>query len=76
VECYEPRTNTWSPVEPLTVPRDGHGIGALNGRLYAVGGKTDTTKLEVVECYDPVLDSWSMVTPMFDKRNIVTLAVI
>ncbi|XP_063675538.1 kelch-like protein 20 [Bolinopsis microptera] len=76
VECYEPRTNTWSLVEPLTVPRDGHGLGALNGRLYAVGGKTDTTKLEVVECYDPVLDSWSMVTPMFDKRNIVTLAVI
>jgi len=76
VEKYEPRINQWTMVDPLSVPRDGHGLGALGGRLYAVGGKTDTTKLDIVECYDPVSDRWSQVAPMFDRRNIVTVAVI
>ncbi|OPJ73488.1 kelch repeat and BTB domain-containing protein 11 [Patagioenas fasciata] len=60
VFCYNPLTDTWSQVRPLTQPRSQLKLLALDGYLYAVGGEC----LFTVERYDPRVDRWSPVAPL------------
>ena len=41
VEAYDPRTNAWEALPPLTVPRHGYGAATLDGRIYLAGGATN-----------------------------------
>jgi hypothetical protein len=42
VQAWDPRTQRWSAVEPMVVPRTHHGALALpDGRVLVVGGWTD-----------------------------------
>jgi Kelch motif len=36
VECYNPSTNVWSVVAPMSTARDGRGVAVLGGFLYVV----------------------------------------
>ena len=36
VERYDPSTEEWRPVAPMSTQRNGVGVGVLNGLLYAV----------------------------------------
>nr|XP_020668368.1 kelch-like protein 33 [Pogona vitticeps] len=38
VECYEPKTNTWRPCEPLPAPLCGHAACVLDSSIYVCGG--------------------------------------
>jgi len=38
VECYDPATNVWASVAPLTTARCNLTACCVQGRLYAVGG--------------------------------------
>lgn len=38
VERYNPQSNTWHEVAPLSTPKRCVAVAVLNGRLYAVGG--------------------------------------
>lgn len=60
VFCYNPLTDTWDKVRPLSQPRSQLKLIALDGYLYAIGGEC----LFTVEKYDPRLDRWSSVTSL------------
>ncbi|XP_069830267.1 kelch repeat and BTB domain-containing protein 11 [Dendropsophus ebraccatus] len=60
VFCYNPSTDTWDKVRPLSQPRSQLKLIALDGYLYAIGGEC----LFTVEKYDPRLDRWSSVAPL------------
>jgi hypothetical protein len=49
---YDPATNQWSTKAPMPTARTRLGAVAINGLLYAVGGKV-TTDLAKVEWYTP-----------------------
>ena len=58
---YDPKTDTWTLVAPISSPRDAVGVSLLGDRLYAVGGYDGTHYLTEVECYDPQNNEWSKV---------------
>ena len=65
VEEYDPETNTWRERSPMPTPRNHTTAGAVNGKIYVIGGRvgaafiSEATDVSVVEEYDPAADKWS-----------------
>ncbi|XP_053474893.1 kelch-like protein 5 isoform X1 [Ictalurus furcatus] len=64
VERYDPKTDTWTAVAPMSVSRDAVGVCLLGDRLYAVGGYDGQVYLNTVEAYDPQTNEWTQVAPL------------
>ncbi len=64
-DVYDPVTNKWESRKPMAVPRNHAFAGAVNGKIYVIGGRTGhgfiltATNTDVVEEYNPVADMWS-----------------
>lgn len=37
VQRYDPKTNSWSDMQPMLIPRSGSAACILNGRIYVLG---------------------------------------
>jgi N-acetylneuraminic acid mutarotase len=65
VEEYDPAANTWRARSPMPTPRNHAAIGAVNGKIYVIGGRVGAafiglaSDISVVEEYDPSTDKWS-----------------
>src|SRR3954468_16619046 len=66
VEEYDPATNTWRARAEMPTPRNHLGIGAVNGKIYVLGGRIGAAfisgggnRLDLVEEYDVAADSWN-----------------
>ena len=63
-EAYDPETNKWSTKSPMPTPRNHAFAGAVNGKIYVIGGRitspfiTVASNLDVVEEYDPATNTW------------------
>ncbi|XP_051165737.1 kelch-like protein 5 [Leptopilina boulardi] len=68
VERYDPKTDTWTMVAPMSVPRDAVGVCVLGDRLLAVGGYDGQQYLTLVEAYDPHLNEWHQVASLKTGR--------
>ncbi|XP_060720612.1 kelch-like protein 5 [Tachysurus vachellii] len=64
VERYDPKTDTWTAVAPMSVSRDAVGVCLLGDRLYAVGGYDGQVYLNTVEAYDPQTNEWTQVASL------------
>ncbi|XP_057352078.1 kelch-like protein 4 [Manis pentadactyla] len=64
VERYDPKTDSWSTVAPLRVPREGSALCPLGDRLYVVGGYDGHTCLNTVDSYDAQKDEWREEAPV------------
>jgi N-acetylneuraminic acid mutarotase len=60
VESYDPSTDQWSTVQPMSQARYGSACSVLDGKIYAIGG----LNLSTVEIYDPASDTWTSGTPL------------
>src|SRR5678816_1496001 len=64
-EVYDPATNKWETRQPMSVPRNHAFAGAVNGKIYVIGGRTGqgfiltATNTDVLEEYNPLSDAWS-----------------
>lgn len=67
-ECYDPKTNQWSPVVAMNSRRSGVGLAVVNGQLLAVGGFDGTTYLKTIEVFDPVANQWKLYGGMNYRR--------
>uniref|UniRef100_A0A665WL92 BTB domain-containing protein n=1 Tax=Echeneis naucrates TaxID=173247 RepID=A0A665WL92_ECHNA len=61
VERYDPQTDVWTTVAPMSISRDAVGVCLLGDRLYAVGGYDGQVYLNIVEAYDPQTNEWTQV---------------
>ena len=64
-EVYDPMdpSGGWNPIASMDVSRNKHGVAALGGKLYAVGGQDgDGNALKSVEAYDPSLVQMPQIT--------------
>ena len=52
VEVYDPATRQWRTLTGMPTARWSLGAGAINGKLYAVGGQGETT-LATTQVYTP-----------------------
>ena len=63
-EAYDPETNKWETRNPMPTPRNHAYAGAVNGKIYVIGGRvaqpfiTVASNLDIVEEYDPSTDQW------------------
>ena len=66
-EMYDPATNTWTERSPMPTTRNHAMSGAVNGKIYVMGGRLAagnipvTTNIDTVEEYDPATNLWSPV---------------
>ncbi|QUI23629.1 hypothetical protein HZI73_15615 [Vallitalea pronyensis] len=64
---------SWETKASMLITRYGVGVAETNGKIYAVGGYSDTY-LSTVEEYDSLTDTWtakkSMLTPRRDLRVV------
>jgi N-acetylneuraminic acid mutarotase len=64
-DVYDPATKKWESRTPMSVARNHAFGGAVNGKIYVIGGRTghafilSATNTDVVEEYNPVSNSWS-----------------
>jgi N-acetylneuraminic acid mutarotase len=64
-DVYDPASNRWESRRPMTVARNHAFAGAVNGKIYVIGGRTghgfilSATNTDVVEEYNPANDMWS-----------------
>lgn len=67
LEAYSVATNTWSTRAPMPTPRNTFAAAAVNGILYAVGGRGACPPCDPVlalEAYDPATNLWTTRTPL------------
>ncbi len=63
-QVYDPATNTWAERNAMPTARNHTFAGAVNGKIYVIGGRvgqafiTVASNTDVVEEYDPAGDSW------------------
>lgn len=77
VERYDPQTNTWIMVAPMSKRRCGVGCAVLSDLLYAVGGHDGQSYLNSIERYDPHTNQWcGDVAPTSSCRTSVGVAVL
>jgi N-acetylneuraminic acid mutarotase len=61
VEVYDPATNTWATATPMPTARMGLVAAVMNGKIYAIGGRTDgysTSAVGTVTEFDPATNLW------------------
>jgi N-acetylneuraminic acid mutarotase len=83
VEEYDPVANTWRPRAPMPTARNHLGAAALNGKIYAIGGRLTAAfsivmpgQTDAVQEYDPAADSWATKAPMPTPRSGGAVAVL
>jgi N-acetylneuraminic acid mutarotase len=70
VSVYDPRTDRWEVLPPMRYRRDHLVAGAINGRVYAAGGRDrPILDLPVVEEYDPATRTWRERAPIPTGRS-------
>jgi N-acetylneuraminic acid mutarotase len=64
-EVYDPATNRWETRAPMALGRNHAFAGAVNGKIYVIGGRvghafiTVSSNTDIVEEYDPATNMWS-----------------
>jgi N-acetylneuraminic acid mutarotase len=79
VEIYDPASNTWSAATPMSTARMGLVAAVANGKIYAIGGRTDGYSISAVgtvEEFDPVTNLWAGRNPMPTPRYFAAAAVL
>ncbi len=67
--------DSWTTKAPMQQARGGLGVAVVDGKIYAIGGRTVSGVVGINEEYDPVLDSWSFKAPMPTPRDHFGIAV-
>nr|XP_015831763.2 kelch-like protein 7 [Nothobranchius furzeri] len=63
-EVYNPSTQQWRELCPMTQPRKDHGLVVVNNLIYAIGGEGRQGFLRSVECYDISSNQWRSAPPL------------
>src|ERR1700686_5240406 len=64
VEEYDPASNTWRARSPMPTPRNHAAAGAVNGKIYVIGGRVGAafigvaSVVSVVPAPGPVRSKW------------------
>ena len=76
VHRYNPETNLWQEVAPMSVARWGVCAVADQKSLYAIAGKSGDELLDLVETYDPERNSWSKVGSTSERKMFSCGAIV
>ena len=74
-EVFDPQTNAWTALAPMSTARDVFAMAAVQGKLYAAGGY-DGSALATAEAFDPQQNRWEAVAPMAAARHSGAVAAL
>lgn len=69
---YDTQTGDWSAKASLPEPQGAMGVGVVDGKIYTMGGLSNSAAVNCVFEYDPVMDQWTDLTavcPMPTARD-------
>jgi N-acetylneuraminic acid mutarotase len=66
--------DTWNTKTPMGQARYDLGVIAVDGRIYAIGGRTNTAFVSTNEQYNPVTDTWTSRNAMPTPRASFAIA--
>jgi GH43 family beta-xylosidase len=66
--------NIWVPKTPMSQTRFSLGVVAVDDKIYAIGGFTQSGYLGTNEQYDPATDTWTTLASMPTPRNEFAIA--
>ena len=75
VEFYEPKTNSWTLIRPMSKRRSGHGLVNYKSCLYVVGGFDGEKRLSDCEKFTPADDTWTKIANMNSTRSNFAIEV-
>lgn len=75
---YDPSTDRWTAKAPMPVGLHHAGIGVTGGRLYVIGGYSQSgltvwQSVATVYAYDPATDTWAERAPMPTSRGALSV---
>jgi N-acetylneuraminic acid mutarotase len=78
VEEYDPSTDRWTIKAPMPMGLHHVGIGVTGGRLYVIGGYSQSVlsvwhPVATVYEYDPAMDTWAERAPMLTPRGALSV---
>lgn len=81
LEAYDTVANTWTILAPMLTKRSCHGVAAVNGILYVVGGQqyinNAWTDMVSVEAFDPDTGGWTTRSSMpADMAGCVGVGIV
>jgi N-acetylneuraminic acid mutarotase len=78
VYSYDPATDKWQTLAPLSSPRGAVGLAAVGGMIHAFGGRVmgDFGTLTTHEVYNPATNSWRQAAPLPSARDHVAIFVV
>lgn len=77
VAAYDPKKDSWEVLSPMRYRRDHLMVGAIGGRIYAVGGRDrPNLTLQHVEEFNPATGRWSERAQMPTGRSGGAAAVV
>lgn len=75
-EMYDPVTDTWTTKAGMIHGRTNLVAAAVNGRIYAIGGRTSSGTEKYNEEYDPVANTWATKASMTTERSGASAVVV
>lgn len=77
LQAYNPATNTWAPLAPMTNALYFASAGVINGQLYVAGGQTSCCgPTDALFVYDPPSNTWTQKANMLWPSAEGTAGVI
>jgi N-acetylneuraminic acid mutarotase len=75
---FDPKTDKWSELPRMAIPRAAHAAVAVDGKLYLVGGYTVALvgHTPQVSIYDPAVGVWTAGAPMPTPRDHLGAAAV
>merc|ERR1711879_1010565 len=68
VERFSPRTGVWDPMPPMQYARGAVAAVAIDGLIYAVGGRDGTQSLDSAERFRPDAMCWESLPALRSAR--------
>jgi N-acetylneuraminic acid mutarotase len=72
--------DTWTRKTDIPTPRGYLSASAVNGKIYAIGGRAGTfqnpIELSTVEEYDPATDTWTKKSDLPNVRYFLSTSVV
>jgi len=75
VEIYDPALDSWTTGPSMPIPLANQMTIAANGKIYAIGGVSQTFESDAVQEFDPVSKTWTLKTSMPDQRASAAVSV-
>lgn len=69
VHKYNPDTNIWQEVAPMSIARRGVCVVADTNFLYAIGGWSENEFLDAAERFDPERNTWKRIASTVEKKT-------